>query len=149
MFLVSSCSCLCAIYWNQVLSREWKRNWSSADRWRSNYIWVIDNFVVTKVRLILEIWRYLVFLSREAQKYQFIRRQPSVGTGGLLQWRISLYHTSSPYLLCLLITFTVAESFWNYVHNTTVKLHALCKISKRKSFYKRISMRKNILLNFI
>ena len=24
MFLVSSCSCLCSIHWNQVLSREWR-----------------------------------------------------------------------------------------------------------------------------
>ena len=45
MFLVSSCSCLCAIHWDQVLSQEWRCSWSSADRWCSNYIWVIDNFV--------------------------------------------------------------------------------------------------------
>ena len=32
MFLVSSCSCLCAIYWSQVLSRKWRCSWSSADR---------------------------------------------------------------------------------------------------------------------
>ena len=35
----------CAIYWNQVLSREWRCSWSSADRRCFNYIWVIDNFV--------------------------------------------------------------------------------------------------------
>ena len=43
MFLVSTCSCLCAIYWSQVLSGEWRCSWSSADRRCSNYIWVINN----------------------------------------------------------------------------------------------------------
>ena len=45
MILVSSCSCLCPIHWSQVLSREWRCSWSSADRRCSNYIWVIDNFI--------------------------------------------------------------------------------------------------------
>ena len=45
MLLVSSCSCLCPIHSNQVLSREWRYSWSSADRWCSNYIWVINNFI--------------------------------------------------------------------------------------------------------
>ena len=45
MFLVSSCSSLCTIYWNQVLSREWRCSWSSVDRRCSNNIWAIDNFV--------------------------------------------------------------------------------------------------------
>ena len=45
MLLVSSCSCLCAIHWDQVLSREWRCSWSSANRRCSNYIWVIENFV--------------------------------------------------------------------------------------------------------
>ena len=57
MFLVSSCSCLCPIQWGQVLSREWRCSWSSADRRCSNYIWVIDNFIACQVRLILETWR--------------------------------------------------------------------------------------------
>ena len=43
MRLVSSCICLCPIYWSQVLSREWRCSWSSADRRCSNYIWVINN----------------------------------------------------------------------------------------------------------
>ena len=58
MFLVSSCSCLCPIQWSQMLIREWRCSWSSADRRCSNYIWVIDNFITTKVPLILETWRY-------------------------------------------------------------------------------------------
>ena len=48
MFLVSACSCLCAIYWSQVLSGEWKCIWSSADRRCSNYIWVINNLIAYK-----------------------------------------------------------------------------------------------------
>ena len=45
MFLVSSCSCICPVHWSQVLSREWRCSWSSADRQCSNYIWVIKNFI--------------------------------------------------------------------------------------------------------
>ena len=45
MLLVSSCSCLCPIHWNQVLRWEWRCSWSSADRRCSNYIWVINNFI--------------------------------------------------------------------------------------------------------
>ena len=36
---------LCFMHnWSQVLSREWRCSWSSADRRCSNYIWVINNF---------------------------------------------------------------------------------------------------------
>ena len=45
MFLVLSCICLCPIHWSQVLSREWRCSWSSADRQWSKYIWVINNFI--------------------------------------------------------------------------------------------------------
>ena len=45
MFFVWSCSCLCSIHWSQVLSREWRCSWISADWWCSNYIWVINNFI--------------------------------------------------------------------------------------------------------
>ena len=45
MLLVSSCSCLCTIYWSQVLSRQWGCSWSSVDRRCSNYIWMINNFI--------------------------------------------------------------------------------------------------------
>ena len=45
MFLILSCSCLCPIHWSQVLSREWRCSWSSADRQCSSYIWVINNFI--------------------------------------------------------------------------------------------------------
>ena len=39
-----SCSCLRPIHWSQVLSREWRCSWISADRRCSIYIWVINNF---------------------------------------------------------------------------------------------------------
>ena len=45
MFLVSSCSCLCPVYWSHVSSWEWRCSWSSADRQCSNYIWVINNLI--------------------------------------------------------------------------------------------------------
>ena len=44
-FLVSACSCLCAIYWSHVFSAEWRCGWRTADRWCSNYIWVINNLI--------------------------------------------------------------------------------------------------------
>ena len=45
MYLVSSCSCLCPIFWDGVLSWEWRCGWSSADRRCSNYTWVINNLI--------------------------------------------------------------------------------------------------------
>ena len=39
------CNCLCPFHWSQVLSREWRCSWSSADRRCSNYFWVINNFI--------------------------------------------------------------------------------------------------------
>ena len=48
MFLLSSCGCLCPIYWSHVLSWEWRRSWSSADRPCSNYIWIIKNLIAYK-----------------------------------------------------------------------------------------------------
>ena len=45
MFLISISICLCAIYWSQVLSREWRCSWSSTSRQWSKYIWVINSFI--------------------------------------------------------------------------------------------------------
>ena len=45
MIVISSWSRLCPILWNQVLSREWRCSWSSANRRCSNYNWVIDNLI--------------------------------------------------------------------------------------------------------
>ena len=76
MFLVLACSCLCTIYWNQVLSGEWRCSWSSADRRCSNYIWVINNFIAYYiVHLILETWRYVVsFVSILKKKKKWLNR---------------------------------------------------------------------------
>ena len=60
MFLLSSCCCLCHIFWSHVLSWEWRCSWSSADRLCSNYIWVINNLIAYKGALILEILRYVI-----------------------------------------------------------------------------------------
>ena len=54
MFLASSCSYLCAVYWSQVLSREWRFSWSSITTSEWSTI-----LLSTKVRLILETWRYM------------------------------------------------------------------------------------------
>ena len=48
MFFVSPCCCYCPIHWSQVLGREWRCSWSSADRRCSNYIWVVNNFIAYK-----------------------------------------------------------------------------------------------------
>ena len=40
------CSCLSPIHWSQVLSQEWRCSWSSAERWCSNYIWMISQLIV-------------------------------------------------------------------------------------------------------
>ena len=45
MFLIYSYICHCAIHWRHVLTWEWRCSWSSADRWCSNYIWVINNSI--------------------------------------------------------------------------------------------------------
>ena len=62
MFLVSSSSCLCPIYWSQVLSWEWRCSWSSADRRCSNYIWVINNLIAHKgATYIKDLTVYWIF----------------------------------------------------------------------------------------
>ena len=45
MFLALSCSLVCPIHWSQVLSREWRCNWSNTDRRCSSYIWVIIKLI--------------------------------------------------------------------------------------------------------
>ena len=62
MILVSSCICLCPIYWIQVLSREWRCSWSSADRRCSNYNWVINNLIAYKGAAYIRDWQYIVYI---------------------------------------------------------------------------------------
>ena len=57
MFLVSSCSCLCPISWSQMLSWKWRCSWSSADRWCSNYIWVIAHWGASHIRGLTVIFK--------------------------------------------------------------------------------------------
>ena len=47
-FLISSCSCLHAIYWSRVLSQERRCSLISLDRRCSNYIWVINDWIINK-----------------------------------------------------------------------------------------------------
>ena len=54
-----SCLKVCTIHISQVSSREWRYSWSSADRRCSSYICVMNNLLPTKLRLILQVWRYL------------------------------------------------------------------------------------------
>ena len=61
MFLVSSCSWLRSIHGSQVLSWEWRCSWSSADRWCSNYIWVINNFIAYEGATYIRGFTVVVF----------------------------------------------------------------------------------------
>ena len=47
------CSCLRQIHWSQMLSRDWRCGWSSADRRCSNYIWVINKFIALQGALYI------------------------------------------------------------------------------------------------
>ena len=57
----------CTKFSSSLPSWEWRCSWSSADRWCSNYIWVIKNFCLqtgkkilpTNWQLILEVSRYI------------------------------------------------------------------------------------------
>ena len=55
MFLVSSCNCLHSVHRSQVLSWEWRRSWSIADRRCSTTSELSTILLPTKVRLILEV----------------------------------------------------------------------------------------------
>ena len=44
-----------SIHCSHVLSRSWRYRWSSGDRRYSNYIWMINNWLPSKVRLIFEV----------------------------------------------------------------------------------------------
>ena len=59
-FLVSSCSCLCAIYWSQVLSQEWRCSWSALTGDAPTTSERSTILLLTKVPLILEIWLYII-----------------------------------------------------------------------------------------
>ena len=92
MLLIFSCHCLCPFHWSQVLIREWRCSWSSADRWCSNYIWVINNVIaywgsyhirgLTVYILAICTWslnigwvQYLKFILEEDKRLSVVRNQ--------------------------------------------------------------------------
>ena len=80
MLHVLSCSCLCPIHWSQVLGREWRCCWSSADRRCSNYIWLINNFIAywgaTCIRSFMSAWTLTVkLISGECHRSSLMRSQ--------------------------------------------------------------------------
>ena len=91
MILVSSCSCLCPIYWSQVWSWEWRCSWSSADRRCSIYIWVINSLIsyngVAYIRDLTVTFtvgtsQYITLSQRNPQlhsKHEFFNDVQSVG----------------------------------------------------------------------
>ena len=96
MSLSSSCSCLYPIQWSHGLNREWRYSWSSTDRQYSNYIWV-NNLLLTKVRLISEVWRYYMW---KRKTMTFVFRWP-------MTCRISIFKTRYPCIALVHQTFNV------------------------------------------
>ena len=94
VFLISSCNCLFPIHWSQVLSREWRYSWSSADRRCSNYFWVINNFIVRRAGLL---W--------SQQDFEWRWSVPLFKCLTVLEFSFILFD------LCLLIT------FFNFIMN--------------------------------
>ena len=47
-----------------MLSREWRRSWSSADRQCSNYIWMINKFIAYQDVSYIRVWGYLCFVKK-------------------------------------------------------------------------------------
>ena len=58
MILVSTCSCLCPSHWSQVLSREWRCSWAAPTGGAPTTSEWSTILLPSKVRLILETWRY-------------------------------------------------------------------------------------------
>ena len=109
MILVLSCCCLCPIHWSQVLSREWRCSWGSADRRCSNYIWVINNFIVRRAGLL---W--------SQQDFEWRWSVPLFKCLTVLEFSFILFD------LCLLITFF--NFIMNYVPIVTFWIFTYHKI---------------------
>ena len=77
-----------------MLSREWRCSWSSADRRCSNYIRVIDNLSPTKVRLILEVLRYLAFEVRLRVRFH-LRGAVTTARSGFLAYSVFMLCVST------------------------------------------------------
>ena len=92
MSLASSCSFICPSYWCQVLSREWRCCWSSADRRCSNYIWVIDKSIAHQgASYIRDLMVYFNFLSvPDTENKQKVEIFPNNFLKWIRQWLIYL-----------------------------------------------------------
>ena len=94
MFLVSIDS-------SQVLSREWRCSWRSADRRCSNYIWVINNFIAnecaTYIRGLVVGTTCLVYMNERVGRQLSGEHQcqVTVASSGLLHWHWG-NHTIAP-----------------------------------------------------
>ena len=86
MFLVSSCSCLRSIHWSQVLSWEWRCKTTSE---------LSKISLPTKVRLILEVLRYVFFTSG----LDGLNRVGGGGGGGALTSKGHTHHQCFRYLV--------------------------------------------------
>ena len=136
MILVSSCICLWPIYWSQVLSREWRCSWSSADRWCSNYIWVINNLIAywgaTYIRdlMVSIFWMIAKFYKTEEP----IMLQPSAGGGGGDSvWLKTSYHKTSQkrcleFFDCSEIWQAIRHLTWFWIGSLNTVLHAQIKV---------------------
>ena len=72
--LVSFCSCLCAIYWSQVFSREWRCSWSSADRRCSNCSWLVNISIAYKGALYIRDLTVVILSSQNCTQIRKINR---------------------------------------------------------------------------
>ena len=61
MFLVFSCSCLRSILWSQVWSWEWRCSWKLTTDDAPTTTELSTILLPTKVRLILEVLRYVIW----------------------------------------------------------------------------------------
>ena len=110
MFLISSCSCLCPVQWSQVLSREWRCSWSSADRRCSNYIWLIDNFITYSGATYI---RDLVVNHADV---------PTPCLASTLRWALIIYADQTPNMHQ-----AISNPWWRHQMETFFALLAHCK----------------------
>ena len=84
-----------SIRWSQVLSREWRCNWSSADRRCSNYIWVINNFIAQDVPYIRSFT--VIFFHHDSNSME-IHFYCKTFSGSVIATKLSSYYTSPAFV---------------------------------------------------
>ena len=92
IFLVSCCCCLYPIYWKQVLSREWRFSWNSADRRCSNYIWVINKFIIPSAQ---RSWRGYTGFTLSVCGQNLVRSLSSTILTGSILYLYTSYQATS------------------------------------------------------